>query len=433
MKKYIPQIKFHFLILILAPIVGLLALLAVHLLPTEPMREHVYWALDMIEKEFTDELLVDGYPATLTGNFTDCLMLQYSVYSSNEHSILEQSLRMYRSESCPGGADSEDWWPGQSLVDYLHGVPQPREVEYARYWHGYLVVLKPLLLLTSVNTIRLLNSALQLILAGLVVLALTRKNAPQTAIAYLFSLPFMFFISTYASLSLSICYYVMNIAVLLELYLDSYLYQKEKYGIFFLIVGMCTSYFDFLTYPLITLVYPLCIYFTFHAEDFAKNLKKLLIYSVEWSMGYTFMWASKWILSDMLTGSNVIKDALSTIGVRTQSVEDLSRAEGFLNVLYLHIQPFANWCFFLLLLFLAIATFIQVCRVGFSKMLKQLHRCVIYIILALYPFLWFIVIQNHSLWHWQFTCRNISITIFAGLVGLITIWDNVEKTPCHQK
>lgn len=90
-------------------VLGLIALLLVHLLPTAPMREHVYWSLEMIEKEFEDEILVEGYTATLTGNFTDCLMLEHAIYEPENHSILEQTLNMYRSESC---AETDGWWGG---------------------------------------------------------------------------------------------------------------------------------------------------------------------------------------------------------------------------------------------------------------------------------------------------------------------------------
>lgn len=132
-------------------VLGLIALLLVHLLPTAPMWEHVYWSFEMIEKEFDDEILVEGYTATWTGDFTDCLMLEHAIYESENHSVLEQTLNMCRSESC---AETDGWWPGYSLKDYLEKIPQAQEVEYSRYWHGYLLVLKPLLYITTFNTIR---------------------------------------------------------------------------------------------------------------------------------------------------------------------------------------------------------------------------------------------------------------------------------------
>ena len=286
-KVFAKAIRNHIILLAAGAIAGLILLVLVHLLPIEPMREHVYWSMDMIEREFDNEILIDGYRSTLTGNFTDCLMLEHAVYSSEEHSLLEQVLHMYRGESCPPEtAGQAGWWPGQSLKDYLTGVPQPREVSYSRYWHGYLVLLKPLLLLTSFNTIRLLQSAVQLILAGCVVMALCRKGAYPLAKAFLLSLPFLFFVSTYASLSLSICFYVMTAAALIQLKADGLLARRGWYGLFFMAVGMATVYFDFLTYPLVTLVYPLGIYLYFHGGTPGKGIRGMVGNSAEWGIGY---------------------------------------------------------------------------------------------------------------------------------------------------
>ncbi|MCM1056070.1 MAG: hypothetical protein NC517_00460 [Firmicutes bacterium] len=399
------------LLLLSGAVSGFLALLLVHLLPVKPMQEHVYWSLPMIEKEFEDEVVVEGYRSTLTGNFTDCLMLEYAVYEPQNHSLVEQVLRMYRSESC---ALEDGWWPGRSLKDYLENVPAAREVEYARYWHGYLVILKPLLLLTSFNTIRLMNSALQVLMAGLVVMGFCRKNASPLAMGFLLSLPFLFFISTYASLSLSICYYVMVLSLLLQLRFDSSLHSKELYGAFFLITGMAASYFDLLTYPLITLVFPLCTYLYFHGEAPVRSLKKICQYSLEWFFGYIGLWGSKWLLSDLLTGGSTIKDAFSTLRTRTGSAAGYSRISGFFNVLWKNIEPFSNWCYVILIAMAFVILLFQMTR---SRGGKNIKSAIPYMLLALYPLLWLFVTQNHSEQHWQFTCRIFACSVFSVYAG----------------
>lgn len=423
MKKNANQIGKQVLILLIAPIIGLFALLLVHLLPTEIMKDHVYWSLSMIEQEFTDEVLVDGFPSTLSGNFTDSLMLHYAIYNNEEHNILEQSIRMYRTETYNVADDPEGWWPGQSLKDYLEGVPQGREIEYSRYWHGYLVILKPLLLLTTFNSIRLLNSALQLFLVGYIVMMLSQKGEKSTAMAYLFSLPFMFYVSTYASLSLSICFYLVNLAVLFQLKKDQQLYNTKSYGMFFLVVGICTAYFDFLTYPIVTLAYSLCFYFIFHKDRLKSAFIKLIQYSLEWCIGYVCMWASKWILTDIIFRSGLVKEAINKIMFRTQSVESVSRVEGFIDVILLHVQPFANWCYLLLILFLFVSVAKKIFHIGNFRSIGQMAEGVIFFIIALYPFVWMFVIQNHSVHHWQFTCRIMSVTVFAGVLGINKLID----------
>lgn len=411
-------------LIVAGAILGLAALLLVHLLPTDPMREHVYWSLEMIEKEFEDEIMVEGYTATLTGNFTDCLMLEHAIYESEDHGVLEQTMKMYRSESCPY---KDGWWPGYSLKDYLEKIPQAQEVEYSRYWHGYLLVLKPLLFFTTFNTIRLLNSAVQLILAGCVAIGFCRKKAYLLAKFFMMSLPFLFLVSTYASLSLSICYYVMTIALLIQLKYDQCFDRKGIYGEFFLITGMVTCYFDFLTYPVITLVYPLCVYVYFHGSTPGGDIRKMLDYSVRWFCGYLGLWASKWLLTDLLTDSSTVKDALYNLVVRTDSAEGYSRLKGFAHVILENSKVYGNWCYMVLAAAILIILIVEMAKLrGRRKNCKQI---VPYILLALYPLVWFLVTENHSEQHWQFTCRILAGSVFAVLAGFAKVFDREEDAP----
>ena len=185
------QILKNLIILLLAPAVGFVLLLLVHLLPTNPMKSNVISSKDSIIAEGQDELVIDDYNATLTGNFTDCIMLQLSVYDGG-HSALDQAMNLYRNEV----GNEQEWCPGLSLVDYLNGGRVNLEVKYPRYWHGYLVFLKPLLLFTSFNSVRLLNAALELMLLAAALIAFSRKGCTNIALALAFSMPFLFFFSS---------------------------------------------------------------------------------------------------------------------------------------------------------------------------------------------------------------------------------------------
>ena len=207
MKKAIIK---NLIILLLMPIAGLILLLLVHLLPTSKITANVNSSAESIKAECTDELIIDDYHATLIGNFTDCLMLQFSVYDG-PHSAFDQALNLYRNEV----GNEEEWCPGLSLTDYLNGAPTNLEVSYPRYWHGYLVILKPLLLFTSLNSVRLLNAGLQMILLAASLILFSKKGHSKLAFSFAASLPFMFFFSSFASLSLSICMYIVLIEMLL--------------------------------------------------------------------------------------------------------------------------------------------------------------------------------------------------------------------------
>ncbi len=427
LKNLVSVLGKHIVMLVMGVVLGVLALLAVHLLPTEPMVENVQWSLEMIEKEFDDEWLITGYQTTMTGNFTDCLMLEHAIYSNEAHTILEQALQMYRAETYDNEMDPEGWWPGYSLKDYVEGVEQPREVSYSRYWHGYLVVLKPLLLLTTFNNIRLINAAFQLILVGMVMIALGKKNAHSLAGAFLVSLPFMFFFSTFSSLSLSVCFYIMHISVLIQCKWGEQFEQKSIYAMFFFVIGMITAYFDFLTYPLITLGYPLCIYLYFNGSGLKQDIKKMLTYSVEWGIGYGGMWASKWLVTDALIGSATIQNALENAALKVQSAGNESRISGFGQVIVKCAGAYANWCFLIIGLAVMLVLVVKMRKCGLNLVRKNLQKAIVFIAVSVFPFAWWFVMQSHSEGHWQFTCRIFSLTVFACVTGMLKLCEGEES------
>lgn len=404
----------NFIILVLGTLVGFLALILAFCLPTEPMKQHLGQSLPIIEREFGDSELIPGNAATLTGNFTDCLMLENAVYESEEHSFLEQVMFMYRGESGTG----DGWAPGYSLVDYVEGVTQSREAEYARYWHGYLVVLKPLLLLTTINSIRVMAGILQFVLTGIIIILCGRRGEDFLGTAFLLSVPCLYFFTMYFSLSLSICYYVMSAAVIIQLLHHEKLEEKGCYFVFFLIIGMATSYFDFLTYPLVTLGYPLCICLYLSKEKWQTQLKKLTGYCVEWSFGYLGLWAMKWILTDCMVGGHTIRDALDTLLTRTDSAQGYSKIAGFWKVIKQSIEPYTNWGFYLLAL--GILIYLAVCAWRSRKNVKKesLLQGGVVFLAALMPFAWLFLTQNHVEQHWMFTFKILAVSVFAGICAV---------------
>lgn len=415
----------HGIALLGGPIAGLLMLIMVFLLPVASMRDHVYWSLDMIEKEFEDELLIDGFAATLTGNFTDCLMLELAVYEDGDHSLLDRVLHLYRAESYYDPENPEGWQPGRSLMDYLTGIPQPHEVEYGRYWHGYLVFLKPLLLFTSFNSIRLFFSAFQLLLAGTVVILMTRRQCSGLAAAFLVSLPFLYFFGTYASLSQSVCLYGMLMSVIALLILDDRMEKAKTAGIFFLLIGMLISYFDLLTYPLVTLCYPLCVYMYLHEDTVKRNLKRMVMLSLEWSLGYLWMWGSKWLLADMLSDGSVLQDALYNVAGRTGNAEGYGRIQGFLLVVSRNLEPFQNRGFLLVIVMSMAAACALVVKNGGKG---RIYLAIPFACLAIYPFIWWFLAQNHSEEHWIFTCRIFAAAVFCFAAGFCKIFSTDLQT-----
>lgn len=413
----------NLVLLFVGGMIGLLALRLVYFIPVEEMKEHVYQSLPVLEREFDDSLVIPGNEATLTGTFTDCLMIENTIYESKDYSIWQQIFRMQRGES-----GSEDgWMPGYSLKDYLEGTEQPAKVEYARYWHGYLLFLKPLFSLTTLSSLRIMSGIMQFVLAGLFLILCGKKGDSFIGIAFLLAVPWLYFFTLYFSLSLSICYIVLILALIFQIGMHERLIQKNRYSVFFLVLGMVTVYFDFLTYPLVTLGFPLCVYLYKEKSGLRKMLKDSLLYTIEWDVGYVGLWGMKWVLADIFTGSGTIRDAINTFIARTDSAEGYSRIGGFLSVLQKNIEPYMNWGYFILVLGTGIFLVIYGAkhRENFSSV--NCREAISLLIVSLYPFVWMLLTENHMEEHWMFTCKILAITVFACICACGKVFQNHDK------
>lgn len=78
-------------------------------------------------------------------------------------------------------------------------------------------------------------------------------------------------------------------------------YEKDKpvnLMLYFFAVGMIENFFDFLTYPIITLGIPLIILLWLRVRDeqadFKGNFWFMFQSSVSWGLGYALTWIAKW-------------------------------------------------------------------------------------------------------------------------------------------
>lgn len=403
--------------LLLAGIItGFLLLLAVFMLPKKPMLHNVQESVGTLQSEFEHEEVVYGYSATLTGIFTDSIMLHSAVYDAQDRNVLQQAMGIYRGELA-----QEYWIPGEAVVRYAIGETLPYEESYARYWHGYLVFLKPLLLVFNLANLRLLGTVLQPLLLGLILWLFYKREKFAYGLAYGAAVLCMLPVSMQMSLSLSVCWYILSAALVWQLLRHEKLQEKRHYPEFFLLAGMAAAYFDLLTYPLVTLGIPLCVYIVLSDNPLKMQIKRLIGFSLCWAAGYGGMWAAKWILSDILLGTGVISDALRTLTARTASAESYNKFTGFFHVVAANIKPYMNWPYLLFgLLILGFGVLMAV-RGRKGLQIENLKKsAVLYAMIALLPFGWFFVTENHSSEHWMFTFKILSVSIFAFLCWSIS-------------
>lgn len=216
------------------------------------------------------------------------------------------------------------------------------------------------------------------------------------------------------SLQYNSVFIVMFTAMLIVAYKNEKWKNKSLYvwGILFLITGAFTSYLDLLTYPLVTLGVPLLLWFSLnYSGSLKENLKKIVYISVFWTTGYGTMWASKWILGSIITGENILKQAKDSIQFRTSS-SVYEKSFNFVDVISNQFKSSYNIIWIALILVL-----LSVIVKGTKKqMFNILIPC---IVIAVYPFVWYAVLKNHSFIHSFFTYKELAITLYAGMTFVV--------------
>lgn len=235
-------------------VAGFALLLAAYALPVAPMVSNMEPSAYTIDQEGI-------YPqvSTLNGtgqldNFTDALMLMVAA-CDYEGPLVQRALLCMRADSGAGN-------PYFSLYPIYGGkqeAPAVQYVDYARYWHGYLTWLKPLLSIFRYDQIRIIYRAVQLLLIMGVIFLMLRRGLCWYLLPFLLSVLLLSPSLIVQSLHFSSVCMVALAAMLLLLALTDWLKKGFRLPLFFACVGCAASYVDLLTAPLITLGFPLTL------------------------------------------------------------------------------------------------------------------------------------------------------------------------------
>lgn len=408
-EKYSVLQRLWKMLLILAAgiLAGTLLILGAYLLPTEPINRHVEKSVPIFQKEGTYPN-VTPYCASRLDNWTDSIMLLTAAYEGPE-GLLDRAMGSYYRRT-------EGLNPQESLVSQ-YGADEKESkdtyaLSYGRYWHGYLVFLKPLLLFFDYGSIRIINLIFQTGVNLFLIFLLYRKEQKRYIFPYVLTVLLLMPLTTAWSLQFSSVFYLFAVGLIVMInYYDQWK-NREWYFYYFLILGMLTSYFDFLTYPLATFGIPAVMYVCLNREPLKKEILKGIGFGLSWAVGYIGMWAGKWLVGGLLTGSDLLSDALNSVSIRTSGGSGEVKFS-LLEMLGKNVTTFLDnpliWvgiCFTLILLILGLIK-------GERKTLGR--DLTVFGGISLLPFTWYLGTGNHSYMHFWFTYKELCITAFAWL------------------
>ena len=301
------------------------------LIPSSMLEENAHSSSETLVQEGEKVTFNLKYKEENIFTFTDALMINTAYSVDSAHPI--DSFMLARKNYIPGqtkevypdgqynlGANKKyinqnngDLYQTKELYGLMHGDNIEDSYEYARYWHGYIAVLRPLLLLFDYSGIRIVLFLATAICVVSLVALICKKINILSGIIYgigLLSISIFIVSKSINEILIFLVAFIASIILLLR-------YSKMKHtGIFFFIVGSVSSFIDLLTAPLVTLGITAITYFLLMQKEEEKaSIKKYILeilkIGIVWVLGYGITWASKWVIVELVYGRPIISQAIT--------------------------------------------------------------------------------------------------------------------------
>lgn len=413
MKSFLKSALFSIVCVIVSIVAAVLLMTAVYTIPTDRISENIKASIGYFNNEDDSYWWALGIDGTHYDNLTDALMFNAAAFPNGKSAIKDAMNNSHYDYSGEGSKS-------MALAKAVSGTSDPFDtikVNYPRYWHGYLLWMKPLLYLMTMSELRVLCMCFQFILAAVLLIVLYKKYGIRIAIPFGLVILCMNPVSTALCMQYASIYCIMLISALIMVLTG--MWAQNSYWLIFLWMGIATAFFDYLTYPLAALGICQLLMISVTNETFVNNIKKIVFSGMAWLFGYAGMWVGKWAAASIITGKSVFKDGFDRVLHR---ISGDSQSEAWIDsstaklVIGYNLDDYKNKAALIIALAFTAALVILII-VKKPKIRLHIPSVISELLIGLYPFVWYSIVRNHSAIHSWMTHRLLAITFFA--VGLI--------------
>lgn len=385
-------------------------------IPKEAIQDNMKASVDFFKKnDGCDEIYKRREYSTLH-YYADSMLLNIIYSIDSEHPIQSVMWDKYYFEIY---ADINN--------DFINVVEEdlaPNQ-EYLRYWHGSMVIVRPLLVFFNIEQIYLLNKVVMYGLAFVLLILLFRKSK-KVAFIFLVALFVVAFPIVPFCLEYSWTFYTMLIASIIAIQIE----KKGDKGLYilFLITGIITCFLDFLTTEIITLLVPVLLVLLIRKEEgritgFKECFKFVTFSCALWAVVYVGMWLTKWTLASLILRINPMEYVKDRAMLRINGLQGLkSRKEMYKGALYNNwhnLYPINIVKNKKHLLIYTIVFFSSVAILLDWKNINKKWFAGILMLIAITPYVRYLVLANHSYRHSMFTFRTQIITVIAVIEAIL--------------
>jgi hypothetical protein len=299
--------------------------------------------------------------------------------------------------------------------------------ECEQYWNGYFIWLKPLLIFLKYQSILYYINIIIFIFLAIVFTLIHRKTNFYFVIIYVISM----IMAHIHNVSQCLAFFTPFIITLIGSILA--LTCKRNFYYYIFVLGALECFFDFLTFPLITLGFPLLLFLIVINYEkictFQKNFLVVFYSSVNWCCGYLLFLVLRWMLATIIFHKNMFyfsfKKLIYRLSNTMPGVDNLNFFEFRWNTIKLNLVTMFPTLSIKIMIFTLILLVFLILIFGRKKILKPILPV---LIIAIYPFIWYLVLANHSIIHFAiFGYKILSIFIFA-LLSFVGVYYKISRT-----
>ena len=420
---------FHMLMILAVSIIsGYLLLVLAFSIPQSRIFTGLANSVSVLQRDDLEEKIF-GYPSSMLDVFTDGAMLNAALYS-NEESPFKRAVACYQYVY-------DDLSRSEAFIAYFEPREPDGSMPYVRYWHGILVILKPLFLFFNYSDIRMFNLIGQVVLICFTVYAFAIRKLsryiPAVFVTYFFLMPF----TLPMSIQYSPVFYIGFAALaVLVMYYDK-LAVKDRLFCFFMLTGILTSYFDLLTYPVFTLGLPLTGLLILPGDTagqketetgaFGRRFITFILCGISWFAGYAGMWAGKLLVALPFYGTSAFTDAMDSAGKRSASGaadEGIGYADALRSNFFMYKNNVFRLC---LIIYTLVIIGIIIYRITKRKTEFYPERIPMFLCVIAIPFVWYFVTTEHAQVHAFMTYKDLTVAVFAYCAGIVSLIGNNDR------
>ncbi len=399
---------------------GLLTL--TNLIPKQLLFKNISVSAGQVaEYQVADQTTPQMYSQYKMDYYTDSVMLNAAYFTDTEHPI-KSAIRC----SLYGG--------GIEQLQIVASSPNiGANYSYGRYWHGYLAVLRPLLIFFDYIEIGIFNTYLFYLLLLLNLIIVYKRIGSWFSAVFLFTIISLNITVLPLNMQLFTVFAITFAAVPLVVWLFEKKREWLKYA--FMVIGMCTMYFDFYTYPMMTFGLPMIVLLLLADKSAVHDenpIKRVLLCLAFWALGYALTWLVKIGLIYFALGSGEVQTLSASFSARiSRTIPDSIYAkltEGLASLTSgLSVDKIPLWCISLGLVamhvlnpvFLVGLGVVVITAIGFHVFCKarsgRKGTVAALLLVAGLPILWYVVAVNPTIIHSYFQYRAIGVSLLAML------------------